>query len=1072
MRKIKIFLILLVLFISISTVYADGNFTALQDKVNKESSTLVLDQDYSFDSQKDKALVDGVVVNKTNYEIDGKGHTIDGKNQSRPLAIYGSNITISNLKIINGESTFGGGIINFAMNLTLNNVTFVYNHANEAGGALAVLNYTVVKNSNFINNYAGRGSSIYCENSELETYTSTFETNNNPFKGMIYGLVSTILVNYCTFANTTSEYATAIYNDRKTYIYNSNFVNLHAIKTAGAIAIKELDDVAIVNSTFINVSSTNNGGAVFIDAGGFKYKNNGTVLIYNSEFIKCSSSFGGALVILGSLNNIIQNTFRDNSAVYDGGAIYISKSTSNMQNTLFTNNKLTNKNEDLKHGGAIYVDSSILTVYNSEFIKNDVNAIYSYDSDLNVTKSLFENNTEAIHGVFLDNYYLNNTYINNENYLNDTDYVNYISGVGATIELINDTDFSKIPKAFDLRDWEWVSGVKNQGSMGSCWAFSYTGALESALKRRTGIEYDFSENNIQDSILKYAKYGISTITEGGDDLTGIPYIVSWLGVLNYWEDEYDEVGKISPIIISSDNIHVQDLIIIPTRANSTDNTAIKEAILKYGSLAVGYYVTTDEQYYNKNTSAQYYDGNKTSNHMVSVVGWDDNYSASNFVKTPPKNGAWIIKNSYGMEFGEEGYNYISYYDTSFATTDKSVGFIFENTEKYNKNYQTDLSGNITFYNSKTNKTVSYKNTYTAVEDDLIAAVGTYFISNREEYTLEIYVNNQLKLTQKGTGPYFGYHTIKLNKNITIEKDDEFTVVMTKETVPILEKSRQHYMNNTSFVNYGSGWDDLIKEDATASLKVYTIERVIITEDLVKIYKNDSKFEAKISVANQPVTFTINNGTYTRMSNEKGIASLAINLGPGNYTIETAFNGTSVKNNIEVLPTLIAKDLVKYYRNNSQFDIQLINGQGKPVSGKMITMNINGVLYNRETNTNGMARLNINLIPGEYILTAVDPLTGLQMSYIITVLPTLTAKDLHMKYLDGSKFEAKLVDGQGKALANAKITFNINGVFYERLTDENGIARLNIRLMAGEYIITSQYCQATIANKITITANGE
>ena len=83
LRKIKIFLILLVLFISVSTVYADGNFTALQDKVNKESSTLVLDQDYSFDSQKDKAFVDGVVVNKTNYEIDGKGHAINGNNQWR-----------------------------------------------------------------------------------------------------------------------------------------------------------------------------------------------------------------------------------------------------------------------------------------------------------------------------------------------------------------------------------------------------------------------------------------------------------------------------------------------------------------------------------------------------------------------------------------------------------------------------------------------------------------------------------------------------------------------------------------------------------------------------------------------------------------------------------------------------------------------------------------------------------------------------------------------------------------------------------------------------------------------------
>lgn len=72
------------------------------------------------------------------------------------------------------------------------------------------------------------------------------------------------------------------------------------------------------------------------------------------------------------------------------------------------------------------MDSSYLNVYNSKCIKNDENAIYSYDSYLNVTESLFENNTEAIRGIFLDNYYLNNAYINNENCLNDTDYVNYL----------------------------------------------------------------------------------------------------------------------------------------------------------------------------------------------------------------------------------------------------------------------------------------------------------------------------------------------------------------------------------------------------------------------------------------------------------------------------------------------------------------------------------------------------------------------------------------------------------------------------------------------------------------------
>ncbi len=1068
MKKVKIFLIFLILFISISAAYADGNFTTLKDKVNQESSSLVIDQDYAFDSQTDKALENGVVVNKTNFEIDGKGHTIDGKNQSRALAIYGSNITVSNLQIINGENEYGGGIINFATNLTLNNITFISNNAGKSGGALAVLGNTIVKNSNFINNYAGSGSSIYCEESVMECYESTFKTDNTPFKGMIYGSESTILVNYCTFANTTSQYAPAIYNDRKTYIYNSTFMNLHAIKSAGAVAIKELDDVEIINSTFINATSTNNGGAVFIDAGGFLYKNNGTIFIYETEFVNCSSGFGGALVILGGVNTIKKTTFSDNSAVYDGGALYMSQSISNISYTLFKNNKLTNKTEYLKHGGAIYVDGTSFTARNSEFKNNDKHGIYSYDTDLNVNQCIFENNTEAIHGVFLENYNLNNTYINDKDCLNDTDYIIYVSGIGETIELKNDTIFSEIPKRFDLRDWNWVSGVKNQGEMNSCWAFSYTGALESALIRRTGIEYDFSENNMQNIILKYAKYGIQGQKEGGDDLSAMPYVISWLGIPNYYNDEYDEVGKISPLIIGPDNIHVQDLIIVPKRNNSTDNNAIKEAILKYGSLSVGYYASSNGTYYNKNTSAIYYDGNETSNHMVSVVGWDDNYPASNFAKTPPKDGAWIIKNSYGMEYGDQGYNYISYYDTSFATTDNSVGFIFENTEKYNKNYQTDLSGKLEFYQSKqSGKNSSYKNVYTAIEDDLIAAVGTYFQNEGEAYTLEIYVNNQLKLTQSGLGPYYGYHTIKLNKTIAIEKGDEFTVMMTRPTVPIIEQSRQHYLANTSFVNYGEEWADL-KDDSTVSLKVYTIDETILTKDLVKIYKNDSKFEAKIGVANQPVTFTINGATYTRISDEKGIASIAINLGPGNYTIETAFNGTSVKNNVEVIPTLIAGNLVKYYRNASQFYIGLIDSQGKSVSGTNITMNINGVFYNRATNENGIARLNINLIPGEYILTAKDPLTGLQMSYNITVLPTLTAEDLNMKYLDGSKFEAKLVDGQGKPIAGKNITFNINGVFYQRPTDENGTARLNIRLMAGEYIITSQYGQATISNKITIS----
>ena len=131
------------------------------------------------------------------------------------------------------------------------------------------------------------------------------------------------------------------------------------------------------------------------------------------------------------------------------------------------------------------------------------------------------------------------------------------------------------------------------------------------------------------------------------------------------------------------------------------------------------------------------------------------------------------------------------------------------------------------------------------------------------------------------------------------------------------------------------------------------------------------------------------------------------------------------------------------------------------------MNINGVFYNRLTNENGTAKLNINLEPGEYILTAIDPLTGLQMSYNITVLPVLIANDLEMRFKDGSTFNAMVLDGEGKPLANAKVTFNVNGVFYTRYSNSSGIAKLNINLMAGEYIITSEFDEMRISNTITI-----
>ena len=111
-------------------------------------------------------------------------------------------------------------------------------------------------------------------------------------------------------------------------------------------------------------------------------------------------------------------------------------------------------------------------------------------------------------------------------------------------------------------------------------------------------------------------------------------------------------------------------------------------------------------------------------------------------------------------------------------------------------------------------------------------------------------------------------------------------------------------------------------------------------------------------------------------------------------------------------------------------------------------------------------MNINLNPGTYVITA--NYNSLMASNIIKVLPVIEADDLVMSYRDGSQFKAKLLDGQGHPLSGVNMSFNVNGVFYNRTTGSDGIARLNINLMPGEYIITSMYENgAAASNRITI-----
>ena len=252
-------------------------------------------------------------------------------------------------------------------------------------------------------------------------------------------------------------------------------------------------------------------------------------------------------------------------------------------------------------------------------------------------------------------------------------------------------------------------------------------------------------------------------------------------------------------------------------------------------------------------------------------------------------------------------------------------------------------------------------------------------------------------------------------------------------------------------------------------------------NLVKYFGSSQRLVAKLAdalgnpIANATVYFTINGKVHARITDENGTASIAIRLLPGEYKASALFNGTddydvtSVNASVLVKNTILGNDTTLYFRNGTQYVAKFLDSNGKALANTDVKFNINGVFYTRVTDENGIARLNIRLDPASYIITAYNPVTGEQKANEVTVLPRIIAKDLSMKYLDGSTFNAALVDGQGKAISGVNITFNINGVFYHRTTDADGVTKLNIRLMPGEYIITSMYDECWASNKIIISA---
>ena len=409
----------------------------------------------------------------------------------------------------------------------------------------------------------------------------------------------------------------------------------------------------------------------------------------------------------------------------------------------------------------------------------------------------------------------------------------------------------------------------------------------------------------------------------------------------------------------------------------------------------------------------------------------------------------------------------------------NVIILLNGTEYFNKAFE-DFGWEYTIYDGNTFYIITPAYLDTPVEP------GTYEVElllsdySRSASGIVTFYDDNINIEAPDVIKYFGGPE-RFYVNITDNAANPIANATVNITINGKTYTKVTDENGTASIALGLNtdyYDVLVKCNDTEVRSEVIVLSTVSGDNIIKMFRNATQYYAtfydsqgKALGNNTEVEFNINGVFYKRYTNENGTARMNINLNPGEYeiTAKNPVTGEMYTNLITVLSTIVDNyDLVKYYKNDSQYFLRILDDEGNPVKeGVEVTFNINGVFYKRYTNEEGTVRMNINLEPGEYVITA--EYNGLMASNNITVLSVIETENMTMKFQDGSSFNATILNGQGKPLANANVTFNINGVFYNKVTDENGVAHLKINLMAGEYIITTTYNGLNAANKITITS---
>lgn len=967
---------------------------------------------------------DVILQNGKTVTINGNGHTINGNNLGRAFIVTpGCSLTVNNVKFINcngnspsySASTDGGAILNMG-NLILKDCTFENNIA-TCGGALAC---DIKATTNIV------GTTIFSKNRAI--------VDGGAIKN--YGYSPMTISGKVTFDSNSATYT--IDNDGK----GGAILNQFSVLTISG------------EGSFINNQAVWDGGAIFNNdhatlniSGSFTFKNNKA--IGNTKTNRLG--FGGAINNEDGTMYISGNNNFESNTAYRGGAI---DSSINSKTTISGKNTFKN-NKAVFQGGAICNQNafSFLLSGTNLFESNTADAggaISSYETPVHITgENTFSKNSVIYTGGAIHLGFVKETLIEGHSYFLDNKATSdgNLGGSGGAV-------FATDGATLNIRGAQFL---RNTGIYGGA------------------IHVSNNPINAQYNIL----YANSAVT--GDDIEVYKSQVVSLNN-NYWGyQSKPEQKRIHTYPISDISSWVIFQSIIPNEIKQNQevnlvkfvSNSYKDLNGEMADFAISAVPDFNLVNIHKNIGSSKYTGKTIGSMSVSLVGPDFNVNkivnvVEGKVRTQLKGNNVVLSDSsesahFEVILSDVNGKLLSGKSVTITVDDKKYT---KTTDSNGKAYLT-LSGLSNGYHNVESLYAGENKYYdSSTTNGIICAFNNESTTQLQTRDIEMYFKDSTRYKVKlmdSSGKALA------NKEIFISISG---IIYTKTTNENGEASIA--------INLNSGTHDVMacfpgddRNEFAFVENTIIVKPTISGNDITKHYKNGTQYYAKFvgkdgkALTNTKIKYNINGVFYERTTDANGYAKMNINLIPGRYVITATnpVNGEMYSNIVTVLTIFEGKDVVKYYRNDTQYIVKILGDDGKPKSGVTVSFNINGVFYNRVTNESGYAKMNLNLIPGDYIITA--EYNGLRYSNNIKILPVLSARDVTMSYRDGTKFEVKVLDGQGNAYPNQNITFNINGVFYQKVTDDDGYARLNINLMPGEYIITSEYGTARIANKINI-----